>query len=593
MVALARPETPAVRSLRSVDVLLALLALTGGLRVVSLALSAPATGGEYAAVARVFALGHLGAFPGGGVGSSPVAWWQLAGYTVLTQAFEREGSAVAAAREAMVVAAVASAALLWVLARRLDFPRWAATSAVVVVAVSPLAVSLQHGVLPENIAVVWLLAALVLVCDRERKPRLGKDFLVAALLLLAVLTSPVVLAATPAVAWLLVRRREAVRVVAVAVVFDVGLGLAFGPGARFLRPGLTGFGQDGLWSWLRVDPVFAGIGFAAIIAGLCVAKLRPIALGALLPLCLLVWPGAPLAGILTTILPLAALLVLGVVLAGLEARTQPAHRTTSGRPPFAVIIAACLVIMSTTTSWASGYTSLNLGSHAPEPLTQAGDWLRDNESGSRVLTDDASWAQLAAGGWPTGSLVLPSACTPACPAFDWVMARASSPALTSQLAIAEPAAMFGTGSGRVEIAKMTPSDDASPSPSPDVEQTARTNAGTILAASPRIKAGPDTAGLLRQGRVDARLLATIAAFAAFAATTTVQVVSLPGVDGEDAASQPRRQAVLAGDATTIAHFFTGQRDVFRPTSVKNVAGGVLVTYPPLCPAGLLTPFETS
>ncbi|PRC59719.1 glycosyl transferase, partial [Mycobacterium sp. ITM-2017-0098] len=74
-------------------------------------------------------------------------------------------NAVVAGRYLMVVAATVGAFLLWVLSRRIGFSRWAAAAAVFIWAVSPLAISLGRAVYLDNLAVVWLLAGLVLVCS--------------------------------------------------------------------------------------------------------------------------------------------------------------------------------------------------------------------------------------------------------------------------------------------------------------------------------------------------------------------------------------------------------------------------------------------
>ena len=110
-----------------------------------------------------------------------------------------------------------------------------------------------------------------------------------------------------------------------------------------------------------------------------------------------------------------------------------------------------------------------------------------------------------------------------------------------------------------------------------------------LQASARITFTPDAAALLRAGRVDPRLIATIAALAAL---QPVRVTAFPEVPGEDPAGQPRRRVLLTGGEDGVAAFYTGQRDLFRPSSVVRTGGGVLVTYPLFAPPGLLVPFSS-
>src|SRR3954471_8676717 len=138
-------QADAAHRLLSLDIVLALLALTGGLRVLSLAAPAPALPAEAANVAHAYALGHLTSFTdAGGAGVSPLGWLQLSAYTMVTDAFGRSATALDAVRETMLAAAAAGAVLLWLLARRVGLTRWASAAAVLLVAASPLALGLQR-----------------------------------------------------------------------------------------------------------------------------------------------------------------------------------------------------------------------------------------------------------------------------------------------------------------------------------------------------------------------------------------------------------------------------------------------------------------
>lgn len=99
----------------------------------------------------------------------PLGWLQIAGWTSLTQAFDRLDPAVLAGREAMLVAHLASVALLWVLARRYQLGRPAAAAAVLVYALSPLAVQFHRTVYLDNVATPWLLGAFVLALSTRRQ----------------------------------------------------------------------------------------------------------------------------------------------------------------------------------------------------------------------------------------------------------------------------------------------------------------------------------------------------------------------------------------------------------------------------------------
>ncbi|WP_033260625.1 hypothetical protein [Amycolatopsis vancoresmycina] len=585
----AGTAVPAAHRLLSLDIVLALLALAGGLRVLYLAAPAPALPAEAANVAHAYAFGHFTSFAdAGGAGASPFGWWQLSAYTMLSDAFGRSASALAAVRETMLVAGVLGAVLLWVLARRLGLTRWASAAAVLLLAASPLALGLQRLVVVEHLAAVWVLGALVLIT--RPGARIRHDALAAACLLAAVLTSPLALLFLPAAGWLLARRAP-VRAALVAVLLNLGLGLAFGPAAGTLRPHLAAASPPSVAGWVALDPAWAVLSTVALVAALAVSALRPFAVSGLLLVAALLVPGVPDTAVLALLLPLTPLLFAAVVQAVARQRV-PAHRGNPGRGPGTVLTTAVLVAV-VAAGWSYGYPALRPTTDRGGPLLDAQDWLRANASGARVLVDDAGWAEFAKAGWPTGLLVPPSACATACPAADWAVFTAATtdlpgryPALGTALADAGVTAVFGTGDRQVTVSRLgLPAADPAAPP----EASARTHAGEALAASARITCTPDAVAVLRAGRADPRLIATIAALAAL---QPVRVAAFPAVPGEDPAGQPRRRVLLTGGEDGAAAFYAGQRDLFRPSSVTRTADGVLVTYPLFAPPGLLVPFSS-
>jgi hypothetical protein len=584
-------QADAAHRLLSLDIVLALLALTGGLRVLSLAAPAPALPAEAANVAHAYALGHLTSFTdAGGAGVSPLGWLQLSAYTMVTNAFGRSATALDAVRETMLAAAAAGAVLLWLLARRVGLTRWASAAAVLFLAASPLALGLQRLVVVEHLAVVWALGALVLIT----KPgaRIRHDVVAAACLLAAVLTSPLALFFLPAAGWLLVRRSPA-RAALVAVLLNLGLGIAFGPAAAVLRPHLAAPGRPAVADWLALDPAWAVLSAVALVAALAVTSLRPFAVSGLLLAATLLVPGVPDTAVLALLLPVTPLLLAGVAQAVTRRRT-PAHRCDDGRlRRTGLTLAGVVLVAAVAAGWGYGYPALRPSADRAGPLAEARDWLRANASGAQLLVDDAAWPELAKAGWPTGMLAAPAACAVACPPAEWAVfggdgteLRKRYPALDGAFVNAGTTAVFGTGDGRVTVSRLglAPTDPAAPS-----EASARAHAGEALAASPRITLAPDAAAVLRTGRADPRLIATIAALAAL---QPVWVAAFPEVTGEDPAGQPRRRVLLNGGADGAAAFYTGQRDLFRPSSVTRTDGGVLVTYPLFAPTGLLVPFSS-
>ncbi|WP_310973053.1 MULTISPECIES: glycosyl transferase [unclassified Amycolatopsis] len=658
---------PAAHRLLSLDIVLALLALAGGLRVLYLAAPEPALPTEAATVAHAYALGNLTSFAdAGGAGVSPFGWLQLAAATMVSDAFGRSATALAAVRETVLVAALAIAVLTWLLARRLGLTRWAAAAAVLLPAASPLALGLQRLVVVEHLAAAWALGALVLIT--RRRARIRHDIAAAACLLAAVLTSPLALFFLPAAGWLLVRRAPA-RAALVVVLLNLGLGIAFGPAASVLRPHLAAATRPSVADWAALDPVWVALSLAALAAAMAVRAMRPLAAtGSMLAATLLV-PGVPDTAVLALLVPVTPVLLAGVAQAATRHRAparhgradrllrtasaapapHPSHREAASRPgqaeappaastphiphreaaispgqadapsaalahtthpehtnrpetsPAAVprhgravrrravpVLAAGVLVVALGVSWSVGYPALRPAVDRGSPLSSAREWLHANASGSRLLVDDAAWAELADSGWPTGLLAPPASCSVACPPAEWAVfgsdatsLRQHYPALDGALVGAGPTAVFGDGGTRVTVWRLglPPPDPAAPP-----ETSARAHAGEALAASARITLAPGAAAVLRDGCADPRLIATIAALAAI---QPVDVAAFPGIPGEDAAGQPRRRVLLRSREDETAAFYAGQRDLFRPASVVRTAGGVLVTYPLFAPPGLL------
>ena len=236
----------------------------------------------------------------------PLGWLQIAGYTELTGAFDRLPNAVAAGRELMAVLTLVSAGLLWMLARRLRMPRWAAGVAVALFTLSPLAVQFHRTVYLDNVATPWMLAAFVLVLSPRR--RLGEFAAAAVCFAVAVLTKETTLLLFPVLAFLMWRRsRGGTRRYAVAVsatlfalvgTFYVLFALLKGelvPGQD--RTSLLGgvmyqlTGREGSGSifesgtlgnatvaiWLQLDTIFPVVALAATLLAFAVRRLRPFA----------------------------------------------------------------------------------------------------------------------------------------------------------------------------------------------------------------------------------------------------------------------------------------------------------------------------
>jgi hypothetical protein len=550
------------------------VALVGAVRLLYLSGPEPSVAGERATVAQAFAAAH-------GEGFTGVSSLQFAGYAWITDAFAREPTALLAVREAMMVSAVVGAALLWILARRLGLTVVTATAAVVLLAISPMATGLQRVALPENLAVTWVLAALVLLSSPREKPLLRNDILAAVCLLIAVLTAPLSLAMVPTATVLAVRGRPLNRPSLVAALPSLGILIGLGP-VTWLRTTLPA-PIDTLSGWLAVDPVVAVAWVAAAVVGCFVARVRPVAAGALILIAVTVWPTAMRIEAVALLAPFGSLLLAAVGEAVARSRNP---RNTRGRHSMArefaapMLVVVGLLVAAAIPGWVRGLDALGTGPTGQSAFADAATWLRANASGEPVRADDTTWAELRQAGLSPVSRM--STCAGGCPASTWAVSVLDEDQPTSAAAVA----VFGDGRWRVQISQ---ADAESRLAAEQRERQARRNAGTALLGSARIDVTDEVAALLRDGRVDPRVIAVVAALAA---TAAVHLIDLPAVAGEDAANQPRRTVLLDTDdaADRLVGYFTGQIGVFRPESASATPDGVLARYPPLAPTGLLTSF---
>src|SRR5215471_4587267 len=98
----------------------------------------------------------------------PLGWALIAGWAWLTDGFHRDPSAVMLGREVMWLANLVSCALLYLVARRLGMRRAFAAAAVLLFGLSPLAIYYHRMVFLDNLAAMWLLAALAIAASPRR-----------------------------------------------------------------------------------------------------------------------------------------------------------------------------------------------------------------------------------------------------------------------------------------------------------------------------------------------------------------------------------------------------------------------------------------
>ncbi|MBJ7357225.1 glycosyltransferase family 39 protein [Nocardioides sp.] len=245
--------------------------------------------------------------PAGWILLAPLAW--LPAQVVETQ--------LVAGRLVMLLCSMVSAALLYVLARRLHLRRGFAAAAVLLWALSPLTVLESRQVFLDGLAVPWLLGAFALALA----PRRGLGHAIGAGILLGVacLTKETTLVFAPAVVWALWlgsdRRTRA---------FDlVGFTLALG---------VTG-GQYLLYALLKGE-LFSGAGHVSLVDALRFQLEEREGSGFILE------PGSGAHGILQYWLSFDSLLVIGGLVAGVAVLLRPRTRPLG----VAVLIAAAVAL---------------------------------------------------------------------------------------------------------------------------------------------------------------------------------------------------------------------------------------------------------
>lgn len=606
-------------------VLLPLIAVTEVLRLVNLA-GTPARGDDEGAVmAAAYSILHFSDL-------SPYSFWydhqplgalQVAGWLGLSEAFWGSPDDILTGRRFMVLIAVGSAVLLWLLVRRLGYSRFAAGGAVALLALSPLAIQTGRPVLLDNLAILWVLAAAVCVCTPKR--RLGAYLGAAVCFTVAVLTVESMLLFLPALAWLAWQRGDKGTRRYAMVASGTLFGLLFGayvaiaavrsellPNAAHpgLLDGLTfqvfsrpsggaiwtagSTNQQILLGWLGLDAILLGAGLAGAVIALFVRGLRPLAVGFLLLGALVLIGGTVPSAYVVVLLPLAALLAATVAEEAYRnlAATEMPRKVVAIAVLVAVVGAAGLAVPV----W-HGTLEAQSTTDRDATMRQAQRWITDNISREdRLLVDAAQLPDLLEAGWKRDNVTWFNALDtdPALrelnPAgfrdYDYlVVTRAvregsANPQIAAALNASVVVATFGT-TDRVDIRRI---DHAAAAASPGAEPE-RATVGAALVT--RLGDGTPKAvqDLMKSGRVDSRVLATLSDLNAVVDLT---VADLPEIAGEDAKGGARRAVrIIGGGAERALAYYKAQKGAFVTESVTAGADGVLVTFPPATTSSLL------
>jgi hypothetical protein len=350
-----------------------------------------------------------------------LGWAIIAGYAGATDGFDRAPSAVMVGREVMLIAAVVSCALLFLLARRLGLGRGWAGVAVFLFAVSPLAVFFHRMVFLDNLATMFILAAFAAAASPRRS--VGASLWTAIWFASAALCKETIVILLPALVWLLVQhtsRRTRVWNLGVFVVSFAVLVASYPVFALLKRELLPGeghvslgwalwwqvFGRSGSGSlldpssgtfslaksWADLDPWLLLPGVVLIPAAMAVRHLRPVGLALLIQVVMMCRGGYMPFAYVIAMLPFAALLIAGT------GDVLQARLPTRLRLP-AAAVAGALAALLVLPGWVGTlrHQATLDGSANSRAATR---WVVDNVARDAVVvTDDYIWMDLKLAGF--------------------------------------------------------------------------------------------------------------------------------------------------------------------------------------------------
>ncbi len=364
---------------------------------------------------------------------APGGWIQIALWSALTGGFDRYDSALAFGTECMLIAKLASTALLFGLSRRLGFTRVTATSVALVYGLCPLELVYGRWTFLDNLVTPWLLAAFVLAFSPRRSIMAGTG--AALCFAMAALTKETVLVVLPALVWALVQnldRRNRAQVITVAACAGVLLMSLYPLLALYKGEFFEGAGHNSLlgtarWqlvdrpdggslldrssgsyallqTWLDYDRIVLWLGVAAMPLAFLVRRLRPAALVLLLQWLVMVRGGyIPFMHVIN-LLPWSVLLAGGVLeaiggrrlLLGQQwMRVRGPDRSPSrvARIGLASVLGAT-VLAAAAVTWAPQLDRMTHARGLP-PLRAATLWAAANVPRDKVLVvHDAIWTDL-------------------------------------------------------------------------------------------------------------------------------------------------------------------------------------------------------
>jgi hypothetical protein len=356
----------------------------------------------------------------------PLGWVTLAVLNWIPQTLFPGTHPVAASRAVIVLGTAVSAALLFMLARRLGMTRIFAAATVLLAGLSPLAVTVGRQVYIDNLATPWIIASFVLAANRRR--HLGLHIAAGLCFAVAVLTKETSLIVLPGLLWLLVQhshpRTRAFSIV--GMLGALGLVVAFYPLMAVLRgellPGdghvslfgavtfqlVDRAGSGAIWhagsarsaivdGWMYYDRWLILAGLVALPLALAIRRVRPPAVALLALVAMALKPNGYLPAMyVIAAIPFLGLAVGGVLDTAWQALSAPGRARVLGRGVLAV--AGCFAVMLLAISWTPRLAQAAT-SRPNQSRIAAEHWLEAHvPEGSVVLIDDVSWVELVRSG---------------------------------------------------------------------------------------------------------------------------------------------------------------------------------------------------
>ncbi len=472
------------------------------------------------------------------------------------------GDPVDTARWAGLALGALATLLLWPVLRGLGNTLTATVAAVSTVGVALPLLALRSTVTTAVVGVVWLsVAAALAVRDNNRAAGVAA--------LVAVATVP--LAAAPLLA------------VAAAVSLDgsarlparlrkpVGIVAAVGAAAVVLAATLPG-GPFVATTGPNIPSAitFAGVAVVVVLvvlAGRADNLLRPVLVAAA-PLVVVGLVAGPSTAA-------AALLATPVVAVAIAIAADQVHARVRRRPLSIATAIALAAVLAVPVSVAASWPTPPAGSLVGWITTQTGP-------GTVVVADVLDRAELRVAGFPATRLRTPSDPDVA-GELRLIADRPGASVVPCPPGAVLAATPNGSGGAPAVVCGAL-------TPATNVEAKVRARLGTALTTNTALKLDQDAATLLRDGRVDPRLMLTLAALTS---AHRVGVAAFPAVP-LDAPDALRRVVLLSSfdgapptSSALLKTWLAGQQAPFAPAAVTAAGGDLVLNYPVPSPTGLL------